>query len=135
MPKETKADAAHVEMRVNKIFDLLLLGLSRAEMLQYVAEQTDWGIEERQVDNYIKAATTRLKKLSKFHRQTELGRGIARLHSLYMALMKVQDYKGALTVQKELNELLGLYAPKKVDLTSDGKPLPIAILKMDVNEL
>lgn len=108
MPKATNAESAE---RVTKVYDLLILGLSRQEIMQYCSA---WQITTRQIDVYIQKATERLKTHADYQREEQLGIAINRLNKLYRDNLKVQDYKGALAVQKELNLLLGLHAPQKI---------------------
>lgn len=118
MPKVTNAESAE---RVTKIFELLLLGLSRQEIMQYCSA---WNITTRQIDVYIQKATARLKAHADYKREEQLGVAIHRLNNLYRSSLKIQDYKGALAVQKELNLLLGLHAPSRHEITGkDGAPV------------
>ena len=57
----------------------------------------------------------------------EKGRSLARLDELYQKMVKIQDYKGALTVLKEINDMLGLKAPEKYQTTLI-KPLEYKII-------
>lgn len=118
MPKVTNAESAE---RVTKVFELLVLGLSRQEIMQYCSA---WEITTRQIDVYIQKATERLKAHADYQREEQLGVAINRLNKLYRDNLKVQDYKGALAVQKELNLLLGLHAPSRHEVTGkDGEPI------------
>lgn len=122
MPKVTNAESAE---RVTKVFELLVLGLSRQEIMQYCSA---WEITTRQIDVYIQKATERLKAHADYQREEQLGVAINRLNKLYRDNLKVQDYKGALAVQKELNTLLGLHAPSRHEVTGkDGDALTIRI--------
>jgi len=115
-PKSTKSE---IEARVSKVIDLLCMGLSRSEIVQYSAKE--WGIAPRQGDEYIAKATAELKKRAAFDRDEELAKARERLTWLYKKCISVQDFQRALAVQKELNALYGLYAPTKTDITSGGE--------------
>jgi len=131
MPKENKATVAQFEARVNKVIEMLILGLPRASAIQYVTNSTDWNVSDRQVDNYIAEANKEVEKYSQTVRERELGKAIRRLEMLFQSCMKVQDYQRALAVQKELNELLGLKAPVKQELSGRGGS-PIQSLNVNV---
>ena len=119
-----------MEQRINKVIEWLVLGLSRAQILQYAAEKTEWNISERQIDTYISRANEEIEKHAQTVRERELGKSIKRLEMLFHSCMKVQDYQRALAVQKELNELLGLKAPVKQEVTGkDGSELTIQIIR------
>lgn len=108
MSKENKATAAQTEERINKVFDLLVSGATRQQILQYVAKKTDWKLADRQVDNYIAKATERITTAGKTRREEELGKAVLRLQQLYFMCLTLQNFQTALNVQREINKLLGL---------------------------
>jgi hypothetical protein len=108
--KVTKAVFAE---RIEKVVELLVLGLRPSEIVRYIAEKTDWDIKPRQVDNYIHHANAEITASSAINRDREVGKALRRFESLYKANMTIQDYKAALSVQKARNEMLGLNAPTK----------------------
>ena len=76
----------------------------------------------------------------------ERGQASERLHMLFLSAMKIQDYKTALAVQKELNKLTRLYdrpavaAPLRVvevarDEVADPAPAPVIEEEEDDDEL
>jgi hypothetical protein len=126
----TKPTNAELKRRVNTVSDLLLMGSSRAEILQYIAEKTPWGISERTIDDYIARATEAYRKVAEFHREEQLGKAIRRLEMLFLRAMKVQDFQRALATQRELNALLGLYAPTKMEHTGEnGNAIRIEVVR------
>lgn len=108
-----KATDAQRELRVNMIFEWLLAGYTRSQIIQNVSNPKDptkaWDIDVRQIDNYIKAATLLIKQSSESYRKNAFEMSVARLNGLYQAAMRVQDYGQALQTQKEINKLLALY--------------------------
>jgi hypothetical protein len=133
-----RPQAALVEKRVLEVFKLLLRGASRAEIWQHLAEN---GAEpERTVDRYIGKATQRFKALAKVDAEKERGRQLARLEDLYSRLFRIQDYRTALAVLKERNELAGIYPEKVVKNEHsgpNGAPLSLLVgrLEPDPEEL
>lgn len=114
-----KSTKAEVKRRIRAISKLLLNGASRADILQYAIEL--WSISEAMVDKYIAKANEGFKQSAAFNNDAEVGKAINRLNRLYMAHIENKDYREALAVQKELNKLLGLYAPEKKEITgADG---------------
>ncbi len=116
MPRESKANRVTAETRVNKVYELLVNGLTRHQIWLYVTTNESGkalfaGVSIRQLDRYIAEANGLLGAEAEFHRARELGKAIARLNELFQRCMKVQDYQRALAVQREINTLLGLYAP------------------------
>lgn len=115
MPAENKITNVERDKRVTTIYDLLVLGTSRAQIIQYAANK-EWDVSSRQIDNYIKQANDCFTQEAQAHREIELGKARRRLEDLYLKTMKLQDYQRALAVQRELNALFGLYAPEKQEL-------------------
>jgi len=138
MPGKRALDAV-VERRILDVFKLLLRGASRAEVLQHLAAQEDVDAV-RTADWYISKATARFKALAKVDAEKERGRQLARLEDLYSRLFRIQDYRTALAVLKERNELAGLY-PEKVQKHEhtgrDGAPMSLLVgrLEPDAEEL
>src|SRR5438105_3377240 len=122
----TKPTATVHDQRIDKIYELMIAGLSRKQILQYAATKTDWDASVRTIDSYVAIARERMIDLGRINHAEELGRAIGRLHSLYLASLKIQDYKAALSVCKELISLLGLAQPAKLSVQGpDGQALKI----------
>ena len=84
------------------------------------------------MDTYISAAKQLLIKQSETIHEEQLGLAISRLNNLHEKCIKIQDYKAALAVQKELNTLLGLHKPTKHEVGNlDGGVLAIRIINHD----
>lgn len=138
MPGKRAVDAV-VEKRILDVFKLLLRGADRAEILRHLATQEDVDAA-RTGDWYIGKATQRFKALAKVDAEKERGRQLARLEDLYSRLFRIQDYRTALAVLKERNELAGIY-PEKVQKHEhtgrDGAPMSLLVgrLEPDVEEL
>jgi hypothetical protein len=130
MPKEEKCTEAELERRIDMTVDLLLSGMGRLKIWQYVAKNDAeakktlkakgetkwiiWNVSQRTVDRYIAAATESIKTTSKTDRDTEIGKALGRLDWLYNHDLMIQDYKAALAVIRERSLLLGLNAPTKI---------------------
>jgi hypothetical protein len=104
-PKCTSAEKA---VRIATIYRLLLSGMRRREVLQYVTEKTNWGLETSAIDKYIAEATREIKEVTAEEIETARGMAYKRLDMLYFKSLLINDYKTALAVQKEMNELFGL---------------------------
>lgn len=109
-PKCTSAEKA---ARIATIYRLLLSGMRRREILQYVTEKTDWGLETSAIDKYIREATQEIKEVTAEEIDTARGMAYKRLDTLYYKSLLINDYKTALAVQKEMNELFGLKVIKQ----------------------
>ena len=114
--KPTKAE---LESRITTIAGLLVRGVSRTAIVQYVTVKTNWGVKERAIDRYIQEATKTIKEGAANDIEYETGKAKERLEYLYQSNISSKDFKAALAVVKTRSELLGLEAAKKIDLKTD----------------
>lgn len=108
MPKATQVE---IEQRVNTVYELLMNGASRHAICQHAAKT--WGISFRTTDRLIAQANKAFEEEAATVRERELGKSIRRLETLFLRSMHVQDYKTCLSVQREINTMLGLHAPSR----------------------
>jgi hypothetical protein len=123
-----KADNAVIAARVSEVLTLMLAGASRSDILRYSSEASKpgdpgtvrpWGLTSRQIETYMKRAHELLEE----HAEKDRGR-LLRLHlsqrqDLYARALHSGDVRAALAVVKDLDELLGYYPPKSVELTGE----------------
>lgn len=120
--QQSKSTKAEITKRVNQVYNLLLMGFSRAEILEYGQKvdpkkhKTAWNVADNTIDTYISKANEIFKLQSAIHRDEQFGLAISRLIYLWQKNVSIQDYKTALAVQREINLLLGLYPPKDTKL-------------------
>ena len=94
--------------RADEVKTLLCRGLDRPTILQY-AVKNGWEFAPEQIDEWISAAQLQLAEdAGAIDTEAELGKAIARLTWLYMQASKVQDFKTALAIQKEITKTLEL---------------------------
>jgi hypothetical protein len=87
---------------------LVCRGLDRKDILAYAREKA-WREEPADLDHLIEIANDELAKdAGELDTEIELGKALARLNHLYQQTVKVQDYKTALQIQKEINNVLKL---------------------------
>lgn len=128
MPKSNNAE---IEARVTQVYNLLAVGADRPEICQYASQH--WGVSDRQAGRYIQRANEKFAEEGQAERTVERGKARKRLNELYKSLLRIQDYKGALNVQRELNKLYALYDPQQHDVTvRDWRTEVIALLKEGV---
>jgi len=75
-----KATAAEKEYRINRVARLLSNGAVRSEIIQYGC--SEWGVSDRTVDKYIKAASDILKADWDIDRRTFTAELLSQLASL-----------------------------------------------------
>ena len=89
-----KCNNAESEQRVNAVYDLLLRAHSRKQIIQFAAK--NWGIGDRQVDNYIARARELLA----------LDAELARPQWMHSALARLQEYERRAADKDQLNTAL-----------------------------
>jgi len=106
--KGIKPSSVEMESRVSTIYRLLLSGMRRQEIIQYVANKTDWNVCNRTLDSYMEKARIEIAEITADERETALGMAYKRLDHLYFKSLLINDYKTALAVQKEINDINGI---------------------------
>lgn len=133
MPAAGTTKAEHSK-RISRIETLLLDGASTSEIVRFGSK--NWHIGRRAIQKYITAATKRIERVLDVKRETHIATATRRFNRLYAKAVKAQDHRGAAQIQKAQNELLGLNAPNKMELTGkDGMPLLADIKRMSDAEL
>lgn len=122
--KYERANGLVKSERVDQIAALLVVGTPRRDILEWARKETDWHAHERTIDRYIRHAFAALAALAAPRRAEMLGRAIARREALFLRCMKVQDYKTALAVDKDLCDLLGLYPDSGTAAAAGGTEAP-----------
>lgn len=104
MDGRTTKKAEHAET----VKTLVCRGLERKDIVAYAAEK-EWREEPGDIDHLIEVANAELaKEAAELDAEIELGKAVARLNHLYQQTIKVQDFKTALQIQKEINKVLQL---------------------------
>jgi len=93
--------------KINKIYRMVLLGYDRSFVLNY-ARKKRWDISKKTVDNYYAEVSKMIKEDGIKYRDEMLGKAHLRLEMLFNRCFRRRDYRTALLVQKELNEISGL---------------------------
>ncbi len=122
----SKSTKAEKEARVNRVYDMLLIGLNRYQILQNPSVRA-WGVTDRQVDTYIGDAYALLAAEAEYYRGREIGKAKARLELVIKNALIKADFTSVLSAQRELNKLFSLYEPEA--------PKTLRILGMDEAEL
>ncbi len=103
-----KITAVEKARRVQTVYKLVLNGISRGDIHQYVAKSTNWGANTRTIDQYIAEVNDLFAVEAKPERIKELGKAISRYTDLFAKSLQGKQYKTALAAQKELSALLKL---------------------------
>ena len=89
---------------------MLVSGLRREQIIRLANEKHHWGVKSRAVDYYISLAKQRFEEEAKVVRRVELGKALARLDTQYLKADLRKDHRGAVMVERQRIELLGLRA-------------------------
>ena len=108
--------------RIVKVTELLMQGLTVPQIFQYASDKLKWKVTERTIYTYVKFSNAEFTKEAQTKHAEEFGKALRRLNFLFANCLKIQDYKGALAMQREINEMMGFrnkYEVKAVPLQED----------------
>jgi hypothetical protein len=101
--------------------EMLKLATAGADSTQIEKKMLERGATPADIADGFRMVFDYFRTVAQFNPDVERGRAYARLNLLFLSTMRVQDYKAALSVQKEINKLIHLY-----DKDRDN-PIDIAI--------
>ena len=110
-----KSDKNTIERRIKSISSMLINGNNREFIVLYCSE--NWNIGERQADKYISKARTLIEQSVKKQVAYDYAKAVRRYEELYRWSIEKKDYKTALSVNKELTTLQGLF---KIEVEHSG---------------
>jgi hypothetical protein len=111
----TKADRLTVEQRVEAVYRLILDGWTQEQICQNMSKS--FRVSDRQVYRYIDAAWERIEAVAAPEREEHHRRAVA---AHYQMLREAKTVKEKATVWAALSRLLGLDAPKAVEIGGPG---------------
>jgi hypothetical protein len=131
-----KSAKATILQRVEAVLSLRLLGAELPDIRQFASQQAPpWDVSDRQLWRYIEGADKRLAETLDKDRERCLNRHLAQRRALYSRCMAVSDYANARAILKDEAELLGLYPPKRTELTgANGGPVQTATVELSEDE-
>jgi hypothetical protein len=129
-----KSDKATVRKRVEEIMQLRLMGAMPTDIRRH-AEDQGWAVSERQLQRYTAEADELLARAVEGNRDRLMAHHFAARRALFARAISVRDYATAARVLKDEAELLGLYPPKKSELSGpNGGPIPTTAVEMTDDE-
>lgn len=131
-PKSTNGE---IELRINKVFDLLISGATRAQIIQYASEKAGWNITDRTIDEYISRANERILEIGKVHRDYEFSRSLARLNQLYFHGLTLQNHSVCLGIVKEINRMMGIGSVKTEIISTRSQTLDATLIAAEIVRL
>lgn len=121
-----RANAAEQERRINLVYEMLLQGARRPEILQYVAK--NWHGSERSADDLIAAARGILKHQAAQTRDENFAEQVALRRLLRNKAAQANDFRMVLDVAKDEAKLLDLYPAEKQKIETET-PILLSIDK------
>jgi hypothetical protein len=110
-----KSTKAEVRKRVEEVFKLRLGGANFADIVQYAsAPEQAWGVSERQIWNYIRAADRLIVERFDAKAPYLLNRHLLQRNQVFAHAMGAGDFRTALAALKDEADLEGLYPPQKI---------------------
>ena len=124
MSREARATHIEIIYRILQVKKAVLEGAHRPDILQLAT--TEWGLTERQGDEYIAKARKEIKIEVDAMGKTNLEWHIsARMH-LFNKAARINDLSNARQILDSLAKLQGLWVDKAELVGADGNPLPAA---------
>lgn len=93
----------------DKAVEILKLAVAGADNTALVAKIEELQATAEEKGEIWSKIAEYFRNLADFNPEIEKGKAVARLNLLLLNSLKIQDYKTALSVQKELSKLLNLY--------------------------
>lgn len=119
-----KSDSSEIEKRVNTIYLMILQGFQRKQVIQYVAEK--YKVGERQADAYLEKAREIIKSNIDTDSSNKKNEILNQYYDLYQKNYKLEDYRECRNILINISSVLGVEAPKKTDITTNGKDVNTA---------
>jgi hypothetical protein len=113
-----KTPECEIARRIAKVSELLLAGVSRAQIVHFSAKE--WATGTGTADRYIAEAVRQFRENFSHDLKAESQKALSRYENIFARCMAVQNFKEAASVQDRICKLLGLYQPEKVEHT--GQP-------------
>jgi gas vesicle protein len=121
-----KTNVIEYEQQVERAFELMLYEKKSYEEFRQQFSK-EMGISQRQAENVWKDVRTRLKERFQQNQEEILQEQLNRLYDLLNRCRLSGNRRVESEVLRDISKILGLEAPKKVDLTTDGQPISINI--------
>lgn len=126
-----RVDKLESARRVEQIRKAIIQGFQTADIIRYVKTDTDWNIDQRQIERYIAKAFESIQKDGTRVRELEISKAIERNEMILRATLAPPkgtpvDYRVAIRANLANARLMGLEAPvrHRHGADPDSPPLP-----------
>jgi len=113
----------------DQVYQLIIQGWRSTAIVRHCS--SEWGITERQVQDYIKYARSAIRKRATEIQKNGLKDMLNRHDDLRSRAYKTGDLRLVIDIDREDAKLLGIYAPEKKEIAGkDGEPLQIQMIEV-----
>ena len=113
----SKSTQSEVEIRISHVIRMLVEGYSKADIVRYAAE--NWGVKERQTEEYIKRASGIIKGNNSEERELLISMQMQRFTMLFNVAFKKEDINAARLCLSDINKMYGLNFAEKDNLNNN----------------
>jgi hypothetical protein len=131
--KRRRAGPEEYERRLAEVNELVVARMVPSQIVRFAVEK--WGIGTRAAQKYVAEAMRRLREHSDVDARCELGKAICGYEMIFRRQLTAGDLKNARATLDRLVRLLGLSAPKKIQITTEMLDEEIARLEAQLAEL
>jgi hypothetical protein len=119
-----KASKALVHLRVEQVAEILVAGGSFRDIWQYASEKDaetgrPWRVSDRQLRRYVALADVLISSRIEHDRDKRFNLAIAQRQALYARAFEAGDWRAALSILKDRDELWGLYPSSLTDMQAE----------------
>lgn len=107
MSKETKCSIAELERRINKVYEHLVNGWTRHDILRYASKDDKWNVSSRQIDTYMAEAKKLIKENAKETQDEFIEKTKNRFKDIYKKAMSEKELNTCLRSMELENKILG----------------------------
>lgn len=119
MPKERKSSVEIYNGRINVVYKMLCKSYSSKDIKEYVRTKSEWKVDDRQVENYIRKARTLIKTAAGEDGKRETAEKCKlNMWSLYRKAMTTNDYNLAHRILKDINTMFGEENATEINVTA-----------------
>jgi hypothetical protein len=114
-----KSTNAEIERRVSDIYPLVVSGLPSRDIRRYVTDKCDWTADQRTIERYMAKARAIIHEKADYDRTEKLSEALAFLEDVRGRSAAKGNDRVAIAAQRELNDLLGLKEPARVEQSGE----------------
>lgn len=115
----TKSNKVELDKRILIVSKLLLSGKVNKVIFRFAS--LNWGVSDRQTQNYIRACYALWFKEFKVKHLANVSYHLAKRADLYCQAYKQKDWKTCLEIAKDESKILDIYPSEKTDLRIEEK--------------